>query len=624
VDSFVGSLLNFARHHRRASIALLQTVLIVMSYVAAFVLRSDFKNSTIPLVDWDVVLDGLPILLAARLASLSYFGLFRGLWQYVSVPDLVQIIKATAVSTLIFAVYVVLRSDRGPYPESVVLLDAAGNVLALGGIRILTRLYTERQRKSWRGGASQRLLIIGAGDAGAALCREVLRSTANEYQPVAMLDDNRDLKGDSILGVPIVGQSGDIERVTRSLGIDVAIIAMPSASIEQRRNVVDKCIAIGLPFRILPDSPTILLRDTTLSEVRDVEPTDLLLRPSAIPDYEMIRGSIEGARVMITGAAGSVGSELVEQIADLNPASIIAADRSENQLFLLNAYLRDTRTNVLFIPCAIDTADPHQVAAVMAEHRPTVVFHAAAFKHVPLMEDFPASAVGNNIGGTLTVARAAIAHGVDQFVLVSTDKAVKPSSVMGATKQVAERMIWELNDQGSTRFTAVRFGNVLGSNASVVPIFTAQIAKGGPVTVTHEEATRYFMSIPEAAGLILQAAAISTGGEVFLLEMGAPIRIVKLAETLIELSGHTPYEEIDIVFTGMRPGEKIHEELATPTEDFVPTAFPKLLVANNPTRHAEIITNAEGLLADLPGLSVSEVKARLRLLSPDYTPPNHS
>ena len=440
------------------------------------------------------------------------------------------------------------------------------------------------------------------------------------YKPVAFVDDDRHKVGTSIMGVPIAGLCKDISAVVAVYSVDVAVIAIPSASPSVRRDLVEACQRAPVPVKILPSTSELLDTGVSITHIREVDPADLLGRPMARLDRSLIEEFIRGKRVLVTGAAGSVGSELSKQIAALRPSHLLLVDHAENPMLFLDSELRDRFPDIQVDPQIVDITDNHALGRLMAGCRPQIVFHAAAHKHVPLMERHPAAAVRNNVGGTLSVSRCAQDTGVEKFVLVSTDKAVRPSSVMGATKRLVEMITQELNSHGTTRFVSVRFGNVLGSNASVVPIFKQQIGNGGPVTVTHREIQRYFMSVSEAASLILQAGSLGEGGDTFVLDMGEPVNITTLAETLITLSGLKPYEDIDIVFTGIRPGEKLSEELCSQGQELVATQYDKLLLLTGDPIPQGVLASADELLQLLPSLDSPEIVSRLKELVPDYEP----
>ena len=604
---------------RRVVLVLLHTVLIVVSFWAAFAIRLDFDIDRIPS---DIFWQSLPVLLAVRLASLAGFRLFRGMWRYVAIPDLVQILKATILSTVVFVFLQWWLFGFVGFPRSVILIDFAGNIFLLSGIRLAVRMARERSMGGVHNGTDRsRLLIIGAGDAGAALCSQAFSTSSFQYVPVAFVDDDNTKVGQTIIGVPVAGQISEIPALVRTYGIDIAVIAIPSASSSRKRAIVKMCLEAGVECKILPATSDLVDGTVSISQIREVKIVDLLGRPQAELDVNLIRDSIKGKKVIVTGAAGSVGSELARQIAALEPSLLVLVDRAENQLVYFEREIRPTvGDGTELIIRLVDVGDTPAMLRLMKECYPDTVFHAAAHKHVNLMEDTPSQAIANNVGGTLSVARCAMEVGAENFLLVSTDKAVNPTSVMGATKRIAELVIREFNRAGTTRFVAVRFGNVLGSNASVVPLFRRQIEQGGPVTVTDPNVERYFMSGTEAVGLILQAAALGTGGEVYILEMGDPVKIVTLAETLITLSGLTPGEDIEIVYTGLKPGEKMSEVLSFSGEDVLDTGLEKLWVLNHSQSENGVVEAVERLLADLPELGEIAARNRIADILPEYRP----
>jgi len=611
-------LVSVAVRYRTVLILLFQMGLITVSYLTAVAFRLDMGVGPVPT---DALLLALPILIAVRMSTLALFHLHQGLWRYVGISDLVQIIKASTVGSLVFAVLAILLFDRHGFPLSIFLIDWAGNILLLGGVRLFVRLMRERFLSTANGTQlNRRLLIIGAGDAGAELCRQALNLRNFYYMPVAFLDDDPGKLGTSIFGVPIAGRCEDISAVVKRHSVDIAVIAIPSATHAQMVLLVQICDQAGIPFRILPNEPNFVDDTVNISRIREIDASDLLGRPAADLDTDAIREFIEGRRILVTGAAGSIGSELARRIAGFNPELLCLIDRAENPLMFLEIDIRTTFPDVFVVDQVGDVADPRGMARVMAKYNPDVVFHAAAHKHVHLMERTPGEAVKNNVGGTYVTAKCAQDAGVGIFVLVSTDKAVKPSSVMGATKRAAELVIQSLNQEGPTRFMSVRFGNVLGSNASVVPIFKQQIMAGGPVTVTDPDAERYFMSISEAAALILQAGSFGTGGEIFVLDMGEPIKILVLAETLIRLAGLKPYQDVDIVFTGLRSGEKLTEELHFDSEDLQLVGYDKLLVLRDAGEPSNSLVHIEDFLRSVSHMEDEEVRERLQELVPEYQP----
>ena len=611
-------LASFIQRYRRPLVVGVQLVLVVASFLASFILADGLSTG----LSGTLVIQALAILLPLRLGSMLYFRLFHGLWRYVGTQDLVQITKAATASSLVFAPVAVVLFGFDTFLTRVLFLDWAGNIFLLGGIRLAARALRERIRPAGPVAAqARRLLIVGAGDAGAMLCSQALTSPELRFTPVAFVDDDSRKAGTAILGIPIAGTSSDIPRIVAERRVETIVIAIPSAAPEEMRALVELCQRSGVPFKTLPPMPEMLEQSVYVRRIREVDLADLLGRPQAKLDRTGIQKLVRGARVLVTGAAGSVGSELARQIAPLEPELLVLVDRAENPLRLLQTELAATGAEPSACHAEIvDVTDEQAVGGLMERHRPQLVFHAAAYKHVTFMEQAPAGAVRNNIGGTHVVAHAAQAAGVSKFVLVSTDKAVNPSSVMGVTKRVAELMMTEMNRQGPTRFIAVRFGNVLGSAGSVVPVFKEQIARGGPVTVTHPDARRYFMSLSEAAELIMQAAATGGGGECFVLEMGEPVKIVEIAETLISLSGLRPHEDIPIVFTGLQHGEKMSEELHGSGETLEPTGNEKLRVVRLHDAPRDVLQEALRLCDEVSGLGPGEIVARLRALVPEYEP----
>jgi len=600
-------------------LVLLHLILVVVSFWASFAIRLDFDIDRIPR---DIFWQSLPVLLAVRFASLAGFRLFRGMWRYVAIPDLVQILKATLVGSIAFVILQIWLFGLVGFPRSVFLIDFAGNIFLLSGIRLAVRILRERSMVgAYPEAGGGRLLIIGAGDAGASLCSQAFTTTNFQYKPVVFADDDPSKIGQTIIGVPVAGRISEIASLVSRYDVDIAVIAIPSASSSRKRAIVEVCGEAGVECKILPATSDLVDGSVSISEIREVEILDLLGRPQANLNVDLIRDSIQDKKVMVTGAAGSVGSELVRQIAALEPSLLVLVDRAENQLVYFEAEIKPfilptTKLTVRIV----DVNDQPALLRLMKECYPDTVFHAAAHKHVNLMEDAPSQAIANNVGGTLSAARCAIDVGAENFLLISTDKAVNPTSVMGATKRFAELVIRELNRTSETRFTAVRFGNVLNSNASVVPIFRRQIANGGPVTVTDPDVERYFMSGSEAVGLILQAAAIGEGGEVFILEMGDPIKIVTLAETLITLSGLTLGDDIEIEYIGLKPGEKLREELSFSGEDVTDTGLDKLWVLNDTHSALGMVAKAERLLADLPELGEIAARNRIEEVVSGYRP----
>ena len=555
----------------------LQLVLFVAAWLVAFELRFE----TVPPRYTVLMIDALPLVVAIKVAAFVAFRLHRSWLRYAGVRDLESIVAASAAGggAILILLFLLRPAEWTPIPRSVLLLDPMVSVLALGGLRFAGRLG-HRRLPSLFGGRRTRIAIVGAGDAAEQLLQQIDRNRSIGYRVVALFDDDPTKRGLRIHGVPVVGTPGQLADYVADNPVDQVVIATPSATGQQMRDLVSACNEAGVDFRVVPAIDDLLGGRISWSAIRPVDIRDLLRRDPVELDQDQLEGLLRGKTVLITGAGGSIGSELVRQVARWRPRRILALDQAENPIFDLQRSMGDLRGAAFdLVPVICNVRDARRLDALFRHWRPTVVLHAAAHKHVPLMEYNVLEALRNNVLGTRTVAEAAGRHGATHIVMISTDKAVNPTSVMGTTKRMAELVVQELGaSHPETRFVSVRFGNVLGSRGSVVPIFKAQIAAGGPVTVTHEDMVRYFMTIPEASQLVLQAAALGSGGEVFILDMGEPVRIVDLARDLIRLSGLEPDVDVGIRFTGIRPGEKLFEELAHGTEKAVNTHHPKVFV----------------------------------------------
>jgi len=529
----------------------------------------------------------LVVVLVVKLIVFGFLHQYHGWWRYASVADLFSIMLGAHISAVILVMgwygaynIVAIRDQMGPLtnvPQTVMLLDWAATIAVFCGVRLAIRLYHEETQAVTRGGLA-RILIVGAGNAGESLLREIRRMTTARYDVVGYVDDNPQRLGFRIHGVAVLGATTQIKEIAQKHNVDEIVIAMPSASHKQLRRVIEHCQGANLQFSIVPDLMDIASGKVSVSQMREIDIHDLLGRDPVTLDIEAISEFIRDKVVMITGAGGSIGSEMCHQVSHFLPKSLLLVEQAENSLFFVERELRRDFPDAVLRPLICDITDGPRVDRLFDQFRPEVVIHAAAHKHVPLMEENPGEAVKNNIVGTRTIAQAADRYGVNHFVMISTDKAVNPTSIMGSCKRIAEMGIQCLNERSKTDFITVRFGNVLGSNGSVIPIFRKQIANGGPVTVTHPEMVRYFMTIPEASQLVLQAATIGHGGEILLLDMGEPVKIVDLARDLITLSGFRPDEDIEIQFVGMRPGEKLFEELAITGEDMQSTRHPKISI----------------------------------------------
>ncbi len=552
-------------------------IMVPVAWVGAFWLR--FNLDDIPLIHWDAALTALPIVIVVQGGVFWYLGLYRGVWRFASVPDLLRIAKAIGVGVVMAALAIFFTTRMHDVPRSIFPLYAILLLMLLGGPRLLYRWYKDRQLYVATG---KRALIVGAGEAGETLVRELLRDRNHGYQPVGFVDDDIEKKGREIHGVRVLGNVNKIPRLVERMGVDLILIALPSATSREMRRIVGVCEQTGVPMRTLPALDDLVSGRSVVSELRDISIEDLLGREPVSLDWAAINAGIRHKTVLVTGGGGSIGAELCRQIARLGPKQLVVFDQSEMNVYAIEMELRKKHPELLLTALLGDVCDAFAVEHAFRQWRPEITFHAAAYKHVPILEHQVREAVRNNVLGTRNVARAAIEHGCGTFVFISTDKAVNPSNVMGASKRVAEMYCQNAGRQnGATRFITVRFGNVLDSAGSVVPLFRKQIADGGPVTVTHPEVKRYFMIIPEACQLIMQAAAIGEGGEVFVLDMGEPVKITYLAEQMIRLSGHSPGDDIEIRYVGLRPGEKLFEELFHPDEALTQTTHDKILLARS-------------------------------------------
>ncbi len=691
----------FLLRHRKCIIMLTHAVVFVVALAMAFLFAFNMQLQR----RWAIY--PFPILLAAALPiKLLIFGRFnqyRGWWRYVGMSDLLQIAKASLISTflLIFlwfaygwygtavipetvldsvdqkmkslqeqvsssltetesisllrryhnlqGLYNILSITRIPVLkkqinelpynsldrirlqavvdsyldhqktiESVLMLDLFTTIMLLAGLRMVVRLYHEEFFAESKG-AARRFLIVGAGNAGEALLREMMRRRDIQYQAVGFIDDDPAKDRMRIHGIPVLGPVEQLPQICQRNNVDEIAIAMPSATRKQLRRVVQICQGTKLRFTTVPSITDIASGKLKVSQVREVDINDLLGREVVTLDLEEIERFLKDKTILVTGAGGSIGSEMCRQVCGFGPRRLVLLEQAENPLFFIERELKQSHPGVPMEAVICDIADQYRVDQVFDAYRPEVVIHAAAHKHVPLMETNPGEAIKNNIQGTMNAANAADRSGAGNFVMISTDKAVNPTSIMGSSKRIAEMYIQDLNSTSRTHFVTVRFGNVLGSNGSVVPIFRKQIADGGPVTVTHPEMRRYFMTIPEASQLVLQAASIGQGGEIFVLDMGEPVKIVDLARELITLSGFRPGEDIEIGFSGLRPGEKLFEELSIEGEDMSPTKHPKIAVWKNIPKDRDFLrSHIQHLLEIACTQDYDQIVGEIKVLIPEY------
>ncbi len=562
-------------HKRAMSLAIMDILLINLAAFGSFYLRFE---GNIPSDYFQTYYHTAVSSTIIFLASFYYFGMYKRIWQYASVGELLSIIYAVSIGTgaTAAAVYF-LAPFRVPHKAAILLWLLS--VILIGGSRFLWRVLQERVFLTDPVSAAKRVLIVGAGDAGVLAARELRNRNYRDGRPVGFIDDDPHKQRLQLFGLPVLGTRKDIQRAVKGHNIDEIIIAMPSAPSETIRDLVQICEKTGASMKILPGVYDILSGNIEIKSIREVQVEDLLGREPVVLNLEEIAGYLRNQVVLVTGAGGSIGSELCRQVANFNPQKLVLVGHGENSIFDIEQELLENYPDLKASAEIADIKDQARLEVVFSTHRPKVVFHAAAHKHVPLMERNPAEALKNNVLGTRNLAEVAAVSGVNVFVLISTDKAVNPTSVMGASKRIAEMVVQSLDKVSDTKFVAVRFGNVLGSRGSVIPTFKRQIARGGPVTVTHPEMVRYFMTIPEAAQLVIQAGAMANGGEVFILDMGKPVKIVDLAMDIIRLSGMEPGKDINIKFTGMRPGEKLYEELLTSEEGTTSTKHKRIFVA---------------------------------------------
>lgn len=587
--------------------------LVCLANFSAFWLRFD---GDIP--DWAMTLfiGTLPILVCVRLAMFVPFRLYGTVWQYTSLWDLMHLVGASLTGTLAFALVVRYGLGLAHYPRSVYLIDALLLVALAAGVRVARRIH----HSSSSSADLKRVLIYGAGDAGERLVRELRENEGFGYQPVGFIDDDRRKTGQRIHGVKVLGTREHLHSLMASVSPNTVLIAMPSVGAETVREIAKMLLRYQLSIKILPDLSVLLDGKSEVNQLRNLSVEDLLHRPRVRQDRSRSAALLDGKRILVTGAGGSIGSELCRQIAGHVPDALILYERYENSLYAIHGELGHGARGAHIYPVIGDVTDRRRLQSMMEAYRPHIVFHAAAHKHVPLMEYNPCEAVKNNVCGTRLVAALAEDMGVERFIMISTDKAVRPSSVMGATKRIAELIIQDMARTSQTTFTTVRFGNVLGSNGSVVPHFLQQIRAGGPVTVTHPDVERYFMLISEAVELVLQAASLADQGSMYVLEMGQQVKLQDLARHLIRLSGFVPDHEIPISFTGLRPGEKLSEELVGPDETVMPSSSREMMKvsANHIPAHESLALELAQLERMALLQNADEVLACIRLLVPSF------
>lgn len=602
---------------RRILVFFLDVALIVAAFALAFLLRFDFQ---IPADQSSALLQGLLIILAAKPVIFIASGMYRCIWRYASLQDAYEIFKAVTLSSVVSAFALLFMKGPFALPRSIYFLDWFLLFSLVAGSRLVWRVCRETKVLPCLH-QGKKTLIIGAGEAGNLLLKEIRKEADSPYNVIGFVDDDIDKRGMRLSGVRVLGGTNRLCALIRKHAIEEVIFAIPSGDGELMRRVIANCKRSKARFKTLPGITAIIDGKVSMSQIKDVEIEDLLGRDPVLLDQTAIRNYLTDKRVLVTGAAGSIGSEICRQVARFKPAKLVLFDHAETPLFYIEKELAAAFPDLRIIPMVGDVKNQERVEAVFDEFCPEVVFHAAAYKHVAMMEYNPAEAVLNNVLGSRIVADAAHKTRVSNFVMVSTDKAVNPTNVMGATKRSAEIYVQALAAKSQTKFTTVRFGNVLGSNGSVIPLFKEQIRNGGPVTVTHSDVVRYFMTIPEASQLVMQAGCIGRGGEIFVLDMGEPVRILSLAEELIRLSGLIPYKEMDIQFTGLKPGEKLFEELLINGEGIKPTSHKKIRVmAPVETDLRRVSQDLDELFAHARNQEIKELLKSLRRIVPEFVP----
>lgn len=610
------------RLSRRAFIVvLLHVAAFLAAYSAAYSLRFDFA---IPekylLIFWIT----LPAILTVKTGVFYALGHCHVSWRYVTFSDLAALIRAATLAALILVAFQRLMESLGhmvrqDIPLSVLFVDWGLTILLLGGMRAAARLSREEVRPFLVRNGAKKSVIVGANRAGESLARHLQSDDHVKYQVIAFLDKDEKRHGSSLAQIPVLAHPQHTVDIAGDLGVEVVLIVSDALTGNELRVLMEECATVGLEIKVIPALDELISGDYSL-QIRDVNIDDLLRREPVQLDDKGISTLLQDHVVLVTGAGGSIGAEICRQVIKYRPQKLVMIEQAENNLFFIDQELRNAGVRTELVPQIADITDEARIRQVFVAHKPAVVFHAAAHKHVPMMELNPGEAIKNNVLGTKLLAELADEHGVDEFVMISTDKAVNPTSVMGVSKQLAERFVHAFSEIASTKFVAVRFGNVLASNGSVVPIFQEQIRRGGPITVTHRDIERYFMTIPEASQLVLQAATMGQGGEIFVLDMGRPVRILDLAHDLIRLSGLS-LDDIEIVFTGLRPGEKLYEELYFEDEETMPTPHSKVFMAYHRPCDLSEVRNMIDELAALVHAPAEELRKKVRSLVPEYVPP---
>jgi len=622
---------NIVRNRNFYRILFLDSSCIIASHFLAYWLRLEEQ---IPPSEWAIFRRTILSILLVKLFIFICFGIYKGMWRYVGLVDVFNLLKATLVSSAVIVSAMFFMDPSRGFPDSFFFLDWSLTFIFVAGIRFALRILLSDARNSFlplgkiipnqrmnNSNGLKKLLIIGAGDAGEKMVREIIDNPRLHYRVVGFIDDDPSKLSMKIHGIPVLGPISKIAKIALQHKVDEILIAIPSASTRQMRRIIKICETTGLKFRTTPSIAELINGGVPFKTIREVSFEDLLGRDPVNLDFKGIEGYLAEKVILVSGAAGSIGSEICRQITSFRPNKLIFLDKTENSLFHLEMEFRRRYPHISIIPILGDVTNQRELNKIFATYKPQVVFHAAAFKHVPIVELNPWAGVVNNVLGTKNIVEASHQFDVESFVMISTDKAVRPTNVMGATKRVAEMITSCFASSNSTRFISVRFGNVIGSEGSVIHLFKEQIQRLGPVTVTHPEVTRYFMTIPEAAQLTLQAGALGEGGEIFILDMGTPIKISEMARDLIKLSGFEPEEDIEIKFTGLRPGEKLYEELITEGEGIVRTDCEKIFVLKgNGFAPDWLNRKVEELLELAYEQDAIGIKAKLKEMIPEYEP----
>lgn len=594
-------------------------LVVVLSFLAAFGLRFELL---IPSEHWPVILKILPIIVIVKVTTFWFMGIFDGWWRYVSMPDFYQIIKSNIIATILVVMYLVFINPFGDIPKSVIILDFILCFLVMIGVRVMLRVLKEQMISISKGDIpkSKTVLIVGSGVVAQSIAREIRQNPKLNKSVLGYVDKDPYRKGKIFSGAPVLGTLEEFEETCSHNGIDLVIVSQSSVSHQELRNIVSTCKQHNINLKILPTIDDVIDGRVTLQQCRPVQPEDLLGRTPLRLDLDELRRYFQGKRILITGAAGSIGSEICRLLAQFEPQTLILFEAAETPLFQLEKDLKTKFPKLSIQPCLADIRDERLVYQLLDEKKPQIVFHCAAYKHVPMSQINPVEVVKNNVLGTKVMADVSRSVGAEKFVFLSTIKAVNPTTIMGVTKRVAEIYVQNLPRNDGMRAVTVRFANVLGSQGSVIPVFMDKISRGDPLTVTHPEMTRFFMTIPEAVQLVLQAANMGEGGEIFLLDMGEPVKIVWLAEEMIRLSGLRPYEDIEIVFTGASPGEQLREDLSIAgVEKVKATRHEKIRVLEGQTFSPDFLRQeTERLLNAMQTMDAEKVLAVLGEIVPEF------